>query len=112
AMRGWAGTVTVRDLIQHTAGIPDAYPAMEEEGRVFTGSEALRLLARGKKLDFEPGSQIQYSDSGYDILGVLVERVSRQSYPRFLEERVLRPAVMHSSFVYDKARLRRPRHAL
>jgi CubicO group peptidase (beta-lactamase class C family) len=111
-MRGWAGTVTVRDLLQHTAGIPDAYPAMEEEGKVLTGADELRLLARGKRLEFEPGSQFQYSDSGYDILGVLIERVSRQSYPRFLEERVLRPAGMDSSLVYDKPRLRRARRAL
>lgn len=111
-MRGWAGAVTVRDLLQHTAGIPDAYPAMEEREKVLTGADELRLLARGKRLEFEPGSQFQYSDSGYDILGVLVERVSRQSYPRFLEERVLRPAGMGSSFVYDKPRLRRARRAL
>jgi CubicO group peptidase (beta-lactamase class C family) len=111
-MRGWAGAVTVRDLLQHTAGIPDAYPEMEEAGRVLSGADELRLLAREKRLEFEPGSQFQYSDSGYDILGVLIERVSRQSYPRFLEERVLRPAGMASSFVYDKAHLNQARRAL
>jgi CubicO group peptidase (beta-lactamase class C family) len=112
-MRGWAGAVTVRDLLQHTAGIPDAYPEMEEEeGKVPTGTDELRRLARGKRLEFEPGSQFQYSDSGYDILGVLIERVSHQSYPRFLEERILRPAGMTASFVYDKARLGQSRRAL
>ena len=111
-MRGWAGAVTVRDLLQHTAGIPDAYPEMEEQEKTFTGADELRLLARGKRLDFEPGSQFQYSDSGYDLLGLLIERVSHQSYARFLEERVLRPAGMEASFVYDKTRLRKARRAL
>ncbi|HEY0515122.1 MAG TPA: serine hydrolase domain-containing protein [Thermoanaerobaculia bacterium] len=111
-MRGWAREVTVRDLLQHTAGIPDTYPALEERGGTPTGLDALRLLARWKRLDFEPGSQFQYSDSGYDLLGTLIERVSHRSYPKFVEERILRPAGMKDSFVFDEARLRRAKRAL
>jgi len=114
-MRGWAREVTVRDLLQHTGGIPDTYEALgerEREGRMPTGLDALRLLARWKRLDFEPGSQFRYSDSGYDLLGTLIERVSRRSYPRFLEERILRPAGMTRSFVFDKARLAKAKRAL
>jgi CubicO group peptidase (beta-lactamase class C family) len=111
-MRGWGSQVTVRDLLQHTAGIPDTYQALGERGGVPTGLDALRLLARWKRLDFEPGTQFQYSDSGYDILGVLIERVSRRSYPSFLEERVLRPTGMTESFVYDPARLKQAHRAL
>jgi CubicO group peptidase (beta-lactamase class C family) len=114
-MRGWARQVTVRDLLQHTGGIPDTYEALgerEREGRMLTGLDALRLLARWKRLDFEPGSQFRYSDSGYDLLGTLIERVSRRSYPRFLEERILRPAGMTRSFVFDPARLAKAKRAL
>jgi len=111
-MRGWAREVTVRDLLQHTAGIPDTYPTLEEAGTTPTGLDALRLLARWKRLDFEPGTQFLYSDSGYDILGVLIERVSHVSYPRFMAEHVLRPAGMNESFVYDKAKLAQVKRAL
>jgi CubicO group peptidase (beta-lactamase class C family) len=112
-MRGWAREVTVRDLLQHTGGIPDTYEALgERTGRMPTGLDALRLLARWKRLDFEPGSQFRYSDSGYDLLGTLIERVSRRSYPRFLEERILRPAGMTRSFVFDPARLAKAKRAL
>lgn len=111
-MRGWARQVTVRDLLQHTAGIPDTYQTLEDQGRTPTGTDALRLLARWKRLDFEPGTQFQYSDSGYDILGVLIERVSHTSYPRFLAERIFGPAGMTESFVYDKPHLQQARRAL
>jgi CubicO group peptidase (beta-lactamase class C family) len=111
-MRGWAREVTVRDLLQHTGGIPDTYEALGEREGMPTGLDALRLLARWKRLDFEPGSQFHYSDSGYDLLGTLIERVSHRSYPRFLEERILRPAGMTQSFVFDLARLAKAKRAL
>ncbi|HEY4561967.1 MAG TPA: serine hydrolase domain-containing protein, partial [Thermoanaerobaculia bacterium] len=111
-MRGWGRKVTLRQLLHHTAGIPDTYEALKERGGVPTGTDALRLLARWHRLDYSPGTQFVYSDSGYDILGTLIHRVSGRSYPRFLEERIFRPAGMKDSFVYDSARLRTARRAL
>ena len=46
-----------------------------------TGTDALKLLAGWKRLDFQPGTQFAYSDAGYDILGTLIRRVSGRSYP-------------------------------
>ncbi len=111
-MRGWAGDVTVRNLLQHTGGIPDTYGALEEQGGVPTGTDALKLLAGWKRLDFPPGTRFAYSDAGYDILGTLIRRVSGRSYPEFLEERIFRPAGMKATFVYAPERLRTARRAL
>jgi CubicO group peptidase (beta-lactamase class C family) len=111
-MRGWGRKVTIRELLHHTAGIPDTYEALKERGGVPTGTDALRLLARWRRLDYSPGTQFVYSDSGYDILGTLIHRVSGQSYPRFLEERIFRPAGMQDTFVYDPERLRTVKRAL
>jgi CubicO group peptidase (beta-lactamase class C family) len=111
-MRGWAGRVTVRELLQHTGGIPDTYEALKEQGSIPTGTDALKLLARWKRLDSPPGTQFAYSDSGYDILGVLIHRVSGRSYPRFLEERIFRPAGMKDTFVYDPERLKAAKRVL
>jgi D-alanyl-D-alanine carboxypeptidase len=72
----------------------------------------LRLLARWKRLDSPPGTQFAYSDSGYDILGTLIHRVSGRSYPEFLEERIFRPAGMKDTFVYDVIRLGKVKRAL
>ena len=111
-MRGWAGKVTIRHLLHHTAGIPDTYEALKERGGVPTGTDALKLLARWHRLDFPPGTQFAYSDSGYDILGTLIHRVSGRSYPELLAERIFRPAGMKDTFVYDPARLRTARRVL
>ncbi|HEY3570262.1 MAG TPA: serine hydrolase domain-containing protein [Thermoanaerobaculia bacterium] len=111
-MRGWGRKVTLRELLHHTAGIPDTYEALKGRGGVPTGTDALRLLARWHRLDYSPGTQFLYSDSGYDILGTLIHRVSRQSYPAFLEERIFRPAGMKDTFVYDPERLKTAKRAL
>src|SRR5947199_2617469 len=105
-MRGWGRKVTIRQLLHHTAGIPDTYEALKERGGVPTGTDALRLLARWHRLDSSPGTQFAYSDSGYDILGTLIHRVSGRTYPRFLEERIFRPAGMKDTFVYERERLK------
>jgi CubicO group peptidase (beta-lactamase class C family) len=111
-MRGWAEQVTVRNLLQHTGGIPDTYEALKEQGGVPTGSDALKLLAGWHRLDFPPGTRFAYSDAGYDILGTLIRRVSGRSYPEFLAERIFQPAGMTKTFVYDPERLKTARRAL
>jgi CubicO group peptidase (beta-lactamase class C family) len=111
-MRGWGGKVTVRNLLQHTGGIPDTYGALEEQGGVPTGTDALKLLAGWKRLDNPPGTQFAYSDAGYDILGTLIRRVSGRSYPEFLEQRIFRPSGMKATFVYDPKRLKTAKRAL
>jgi len=58
-MRGWAGRVTVRNLLHHTGGIPDTYEALKERGGVPTGTDVLRLLARWKRLDAPPGTPVR-----------------------------------------------------
>src|SRR4029077_15447430 len=105
-MRGWARKVTVRNLLQHTGGIPDTYETLKEQGGVPTGTDALKLLARWKRPRSPPGTHSSYSDSGYDRLGVLIPRVSGRPYPQFLEERIFRPAGMKDTFVYDPERLK------
>jgi CubicO group peptidase (beta-lactamase class C family) len=111
-MKGWARKVTVRQLLHHTGGIPDTYETLKERGGVPTGTDALKLLARWKRLDAPPGTRFAYSDSGYDILGVMIHRVSGHPYPQFLEERIFRPAGMKESFVYAPEPLRTAKRAL
>ena len=111
-MRGWADEVKVRHLLQNTTGMPDTYDALAERGGTPTDGDALRLLAQWKRLDFPPGSQYAYSDSGYDVLGVLVERVSGEPFPKFMQERIFGPIGMKDTFIFDPERLRRAKRAL
>lgn len=111
-LRGWGGEVTTRNLLQHTGGIPDSYDALEEHGETPTNADALRLLARWKRLDFRPGTRYEYSNTGYDLLAPLIEKVSGQSFSRFMEERIFKATAMTDTFAFEPARRRQARRAL
>jgi CubicO group peptidase (beta-lactamase class C family) len=70
---------------------------MERSGRP-TNADLLAVLATADGTRFEPGSQSEYSNTGYDVLGSLIERVGGQSYPDYLEARFFRPLGMKNSF--------------
>lgn len=110
-LKGWAEKVTIRHLLLHTGGLPDTYDALEERGGTPGNASALKLLARWKRLDFAPGTRQDYSNTGYDVLGSLIERVSGQSFDAYMQQHVFGPAGMKDTFAWDEARRARSRHA-
>jgi CubicO group peptidase (beta-lactamase class C family) len=95
--------VTIRRLLNHTSGIPDAYSgklldALKDRSPTPTNVDLLGVLSGTEALRFTPGDQFEYSNTGYDVLGALIERVSGQPYPDFLEENIFRPLGMENSF--------------
>lgn len=91
----WAGTVTVGQLMHQTTGIPDYVGLLEAQGFQFsdrtTEDEALRAVGDVPKLEFTPGSQFEYSNSNYLLLGEVVRRVSGEPLPQFLTEQIFHP---------------------
>ncbi len=88
-----AGDITLLDLMNHTSGYPDYYPLDYVDQRMqkpIDPDELLRQYA-GSRLDFEPGSQYSYSNTGYILLGRVVERVSGESFGAFLARRITGP---------------------
>ena len=85
---------TVRQLLSHTAGVPDYTEAPRGDAlkRLDLPSDSLLALARDLPPSFEPGEQMRYSNTGFALLGQLVERVSGRPYAAFVRERVLVPA--------------------
>jgi CubicO group peptidase (beta-lactamase class C family) len=104
-------TMTVRHLVHHTGGLRDVYTLMMLAGirmeDVFTDEEALALIARQRELNFLPGDDYLYSNSGYWLLGQLVGRVTGQSLRVYAEERIFRPLGMLSTHFHDE-----PHHVL
>ncbi len=97
--------VTIAHLLHHTSGIRD-YLALSDMADVDFGSfrsddEVLELLGRQKALNFTPGDEYLYSNSGYFLLGVIVKRVSGSSLREFAAERIFEPLEMASSHVHD-----------
>ena len=98
--------VTVRHLLNHTSGIPDYFDDDEwfiriwkEEKRVPGNDEILRFLRETEaKPYFAPGEGLEYSNTGYNLLALLVERLSGIPYEEFLQKNIFEPAGMTSTF--------------
>lgn len=104
-LAGPGDAVTIRHLLQHTSGIPDdedellaAFP----DGMP-TNADALALLAVDLELLFAPGDQFAYSNTGYELLGTVIERVSGQAFPDFMDKHLFTPLGMTSSFSLPNA---------
>lgn len=97
--------VTVHHLLTHQSGIPnytDLIPFTAEGYDGLTNQGALNLVLQNPGLDFPPGDQTRYSNTGYLILAMLVEKLSGMSYSDFLEETIFGPLDMQSTFVHDE----------
>ena len=82
--------VPVERLLNHTSGIKGytEMPEFWERSRLDLGHEAMLEMFSGPAFEFEPGDRYQYSNSGYYLLGVLIEQLSGMSYTAFLETRL------------------------
>jgi CubicO group peptidase (beta-lactamase class C family) len=88
-----ADAISLLDLMNHTSGIPDYYPLDFVDRRMQKpiDPDALIVQYAGGKVDFEPGTAWSYSNTGYILLGRIVEKVSGQSFTQFLHDRILQP---------------------
>ncbi len=94
--------VTVRHLLSHTGGVPDYFDDADwfidrwkKENRVPGNDEILNFLCETKlKPYFAPGEGLQYSNTGYNLLALLVERLSGVPYEEFLQKNIFEPAGM------------------
>ncbi len=94
--------ITIRDLLTHTAGIPDPAPAAIHDYPQLMNvplADVVRQLA-AQPLLFQPGTQWSYSSPGIEILGRLIEVCSGEKYEDFITDRILRPLGMKDSFFY------------
>lgn len=104
-MPAYAEKITIRHLIHHTSGIRDYLTlwsiAGEREDDFFVDGEVVELLARQKELNFEPGNEHLYSNSGYFLLSQLVLRVTGKTLRTFAEERIFGPLGMSDTHFHD-----------
>jgi CubicO group peptidase (beta-lactamase class C family) len=99
--------VTIRQVLSHTSGYQDYWPEdylMTPMMKPTTAQAILDTWAK-KPLDFEPGTQWQYSNTNYVIAGMIVERVSGQKLMDFLAEHVFHPLGMKSVWDTDQEKL-------
>lgn len=95
--------VTVRHLLTHTSGLVD-YEDLIAEGttRQLRDADVLRLLETQNTTYFAPGSEYRYSNSGYALLALLVERISGKSFAAFVRERIFEPLGMRGTVAHEE----------
>src|ERR1700683_3901212 len=91
--------ITIYNLLTHTSGIPSftSFPDYESTEATSTTPKELVARFRDKPLNFQPGEKWEYSNSGYVLLGYLLEKVSGQSYKDCLQENIFKPLGMNDS---------------
>ena len=95
----YGAPLTIRHLLNHTAGLRDWGAVLGISGvgrgeRIVRQGLAMHVITRQKNLDFKPGAEYSYSNSGYTLASTIVERVSKKSLAEFTEERIFKPLGM------------------
>src|SRR5690242_17658655 len=98
----YGAPLTIRHLLNHTSGIRDWGTVMSLTGagrgdRVINQDLAFDVITHQRALDFAPGAEYSYSNSGYNLAAIIIERVAKQKFPAFIEERFLKPLGMTNS---------------
>ena len=107
-------TITVRNLLNHTSGLPDYEDLMDaaekSKGQIWSAekqihdAEVLQLLQKESQGKFTPGTRWEYSNSGYVVLGLIVAKVSGKSFGKSLHERIFMPLKMDHTLVFEKGK--------
>jgi CubicO group peptidase (beta-lactamase class C family) len=103
--------ITIRNLLTHTSGLRDQWGLLGLEGRgpgsqVHSPATTLDLVVHQKMLNFAPGSEYLYSNTGYALSAIIIERVSGKSLQEFTQERLFKPLGMtHTQWRDDFTRV-------
>jgi CubicO group peptidase (beta-lactamase class C family) len=97
--------ITLRHLANHTSGLRDQWNLLTLAGwrmdDVITKEHVLKLVSNQKELNFKPGDEYAYCNTGFTLLAEIVARVSGKSFAEFTQERIFTPLGMTSTLFYD-----------
>ncbi|MFJ2774456.1 serine hydrolase domain-containing protein [Streptomyces sp. NPDC087300] len=89
--------ITVRQLLQHTSGLPNYVKYLDAEPRSYTPRELLDRALQHKK-DFDPGDKWEYSNTNYVLAGMLIEKVTKHRVAHEIERRVIEPLGLRHTY--------------
>lgn len=101
-MPDYGKPITIRNLINHTSGLRDwgnveAIAGWPRTTRVYTHANVLEIVGLQRALNYPPGAEYSYSNTGFNLAAMLVARVSGKSFPQFTRERIFDPLDMSST---------------
>jgi CubicO group peptidase (beta-lactamase class C family) len=92
----------VRHLLTHTSGLIDYEDVIpQDRSSQLCDDDVLRLLESENRRHFQPGAQYRYSNSGYALLALIVERASGERYAEFLRKRIFQPLGMQTTVAFE-----------
>ncbi|SHJ87031.1 cyclic peptide transporter [Clostridium cavendishii DSM 21758] len=98
--KGEDTNITLEQLLHHSSGIPfksiDKIPVSNEDNAL---EQTVKTLV-GIELDSKPGEKFQYATINYDVLGLIIEKVSGLSYEKYMEENVMKPARLNNTYLF------------
>ena len=105
----YGAVITVDHLLSHTSGLRDWGSVMDIAGwprttRAYTPSDVLDVIVRQKSLNYRPGAEYSYTNSGYNLMALIVERLSGSGLAAFTAERFFKPLGMASTSWRDDFR--------
>ncbi|HEX2978470.1 MAG TPA: serine hydrolase domain-containing protein [Candidatus Babeliales bacterium] len=103
----WANTITIHHLLIHSSGLPE-YVRLEGFGDFYKkprSSKEFITFISDQQLSFEPGSKYEYSGTGYNILGIIIESVTGIDYGSFLAKELFKPLNMKSTYAAHREML-------
>ena len=104
--------IKIKNLLTHTSGLMDYEDLMSPSQAVqLHDTNCLQLMYKANGLYFAPGSQYKYSNTGYAILALIVEKISGQDYGVFLKENIFKPLKMKNSVAFEEGKSTIPNRA-
>lgn len=111
--KDYSNDITIAQLLQHTTGLPDYFEGDTTDGsanamsllgenteRFWTPNQLLNLTKKSMVPLFKPGASYQYSDTGYILLGLIVEHVSGDNLHDFFKQQIFKPLKMNSTYMH------------
>ena len=104
-LRDYGKTIKLKHLLAHTSGLKDQWALLALSGwrmdGVITNNQIFQLVTSQNELNFDPGTQFSYSNTGYTLAAMIIERVTGRKFAEYLNENIFQPLGMINSQVYD-----------
>jgi CubicO group peptidase (beta-lactamase class C family) len=104
-MPDFGKTITLRHLVHHMSGLRDQWEALGIAGwrldDVITKEQILKMVKHQKELNFNPGEEYVYCNTGFTLLAEVVARITGQSFPKWTEENIFKPLGMSNTHFHD-----------
>lgn len=101
----FASRITIRHLLTHTSGLRDQWDLLGlagwRNGDLYSQEDVLRIVFGQRSLNFQPGSEALYSNTGFTLAALIVERVSGERMQVFFEREIARPLGLSRTHVHD-----------